>query len=47
MLLILNVSVLPVGVIDQSCVIGLNFSVILDREVGGVKQKGDRGGGGE
>lgn len=43
-MLILNVNNLAVRVIDQSCGIGLNFNVILDRE--GVKQKGDRRGGG-
>lgn len=34
-LLIVNVSTLAVRVIDQSCWIGLHFSVILDRRVGG------------
>ena len=42
-LLVLNVNILAVRVVDQSCGIGLVFSVILDRE--GVKQKKDRGGG--
>ena len=41
-LLVLNVNILDVRVIDQSCGIGLVYSVILDRE--GVKQKKDRGG---
>ena len=40
-LLGLNVNILDVRVIDQSCGIGLVFS---DRE--GMKQKKDRGGGG-
>lgn len=43
-LLIVNVSTLAVRVIDQSCWIGLHFSVILDRRVGGGGQKGDREG---
>ena len=43
-LLVLNVNFLAVRVMDQSCGIGLVFSVILDRE--GVKQKKARGGGG-
>ena len=40
-LLVLNVNILAVRVIDQSCGIGLVFSVILNKE--GVKQKKDRG----
>ena len=42
--LILNVNILAVIDMDQSCGIRLFFSVILDRE--GVTQKKDRGGGG-
>ena len=41
-LLVLNVNILAARAIDQSCGIGLVFSVIHDRE--GVKQKRDRGG---
>ena len=44
-LLVFNVNILAVRVINQSCGIGLVFSVILDRE--GVKQKKDRGEGGD
>ena len=43
-LLVLNVNILAVRVIYQSCGIGLVFSVILDSEE--MKQKKDRGGGG-